>query len=75
MAHYFQTPAEPFLSRQDHVWVGRKADWICCLCGAVTSETPPPCPTSNGWMPERYEPLTGKERALCPEPFRQVVLS
>lgn len=67
MTAYFQTPADPYCNRGDPIWVGGKDFWKCCLCGALTRTAPPPYPTPNGWLPERYELLTGEERKLYPE--------
>mgnify|MGYP001612653691 CR=1 len=62
----FQTADDKWPDRKDHIWVDRQADFICCLCGAVTLK-PPAYPTLNGWMPGRFEKLTDKLRDLCKE--------
>lgn len=49
----------------DHVWfeTGFEGNYKCCLCGAV-AKLPPPYPTPEDWVPERYERLLLSERAL-----------
>lgn len=66
----YQTPRSASVNRTDHVWVRRPdgRGWKCCLCGAVTLKLPPPYPTPEGWVAERYEPLTEADREACPNP-------
>ncbi len=54
------------VKRTEHVWhPRRRGGWVCVLCGAV-HYNPPPHPAPAEWVPEFYEPLTDKLRALCP---------
>jgi hypothetical protein len=47
--------------RGRHLWVSHPGgDWKCVLCGGVARE-----PTLDD-LPDRFEPLTDQERALCP---------
>jgi hypothetical protein len=62
----FQSVLEKRLVRSDHAWhsEARRGLHKCCLCGAITHETPPDFPTDKTWMPERYEKLTEEDREL-----------
>lgn len=63
----FQTPDTPRADRGDHVWAwsGPRGCYLCVLCGGVTG-SPPPAPTDEDWMPDKYVRLGGDERALSP---------
>lgn len=53
-------------NRKEHVWHWKKTHgrYKCVLCGAITKR---PIQVDLGeLMPDRYEPLTNQERALCP---------
>lgn len=60
-----QTVDEKKPERTDHIWFKKNGVWKCCLCGGVT-RTPPPFPTPERWVAERYEKLTDEERLLDP---------
>lgn len=63
-----QSPKSKELDRTEHVWSKAVRGYFkCVLCGAVTDH-PPQRPTPEDWYPDRYEKLTAKERALCPNP-------
>jgi hypothetical protein len=61
-----QLVGQPVLDRTDHVWKRTKAGYKCLLCGGVTRDEPPEYPTDPGFAPDRYDPLTEKERSLVP---------
>lgn len=68
----WQEVGDPKLHRADHVWfkLPDAEGYKCCLCGGVAA-VPPPYPTPEKWVPERFElPLTARERALCPDIYR-----
>lgn len=50
--------------RKDHLWCLRGRKYLCLLCGAMTSQ-PPDYPTPNGWMPDKFEQLTNKDREIA----------
>jgi hypothetical protein len=61
----FQHVKDRAFDRNDHVWVerGQSGLYICVSCGAVT-DSPPPYPTPDSWMPSHYTRLEDFARAL-----------
>jgi len=63
---FFQTTTmQGKVNRSDHVWFQKEdGTWKCCLCGGVCIY-PTAFPTSEFWMPDRFEKLKDDERTLC----------
>lgn len=61
----FQSVRDLEVDRRDHVWFVQNEIAKCVLCGAVTRKVPP-YPTPEDWTAIKYEPLTDKERDMCP---------
>jgi hypothetical protein len=50
--------------RKDHIWYKREKDFKCILCGGIC-RIRPFYPTPQEWMPDTYEKVTAKEKAMC----------